>query len=135
MGGAALKLLLDTHVWIWSLVEPERLSRGLRQALRDSSTQMHLSPISVWETLVLARKGRLELDPDPHGWIEKAVAASATRMAPITHAIAAASEALPDFPSRDPADRFLAATARVEGLTLATLDRALRAYPEIETIA
>jgi len=136
MGGAApLKLLLDTHVWIWSLLEPERLSPRLREALREAPDGIHLSPISVWETLALARKGRLELMPDPLSWIERALTVSGTRMAPLTHAIAITSETFSDFPSRDPTDRLLAATALVEGLVLATLDRALRAYPGVETVA
>ena len=130
-----MRLLLDTHVWVWGLIEPERLSRRLRDAMREAGSDLYLSPISVWEVLVLARKGRLELEPDPLRWVEKALAVSTTRMAPLTHAIAAASESLPDFPSRDPADRFLAATAQVEGLALATLDGALRAYPRVDTIA
>ncbi len=130
-----MKVLLDTHVWIWSLLEPERLSERLRRALREAPTGIYLSPVSVWETLVLARRGSLELEPDPLSWVEKALAVSGTRMAPLTHSIAIASETFADFPSRDPADRFLAATALVDGLVLATLDRALRAYPGVETIA
>jgi len=129
-----LKILLDTHVWIWRLSEPERLPRKLRRALGARQSRLYLSPISVWETLVLARKQRLALTPDPVSWIERALAASRTRMAPLTHAVALASERFHDFPSADPADRFLAATALVEGLTLATLDRDLRRCEAVRTL-
>lgn len=57
MGGAApLRLLLDTHVWLHSLVDPARLGRRARAALRRAGNELWLSPISVWELLLLARR-------------------------------------------------------------------------------
>jgi PIN domain nuclease of toxin-antitoxin system len=54
-----MRLLLDTHVWLWRFLEPERLSAVAERAVADRGNAVHLSPISAWETLVLARKGRI----------------------------------------------------------------------------
>lgn len=135
MGGPPLlKILLDTHVWVWRLLEPERLSRRLEETLAEPGHELFLSPISVWETLVLARKGRLTLDPEPQSWVRTALRTSMTTTAPLTHAVVMRSEALPDFPSLDPADRFLAATALVQDLVLATADRVLRGHRPLPTL-
>jgi PIN domain nuclease of toxin-antitoxin system len=130
-----LKLLLDTHVWLWRLLEPARLARRAATVLSDSANELYLSPISVWETLVLARKGRLELDPPPGAWVREALARSSLKMAPLTHGIAIASEGLTDFASNDPADRFLVATALEHKAVLVTADRQVLDYRGIRTIA
>ncbi len=129
-----MRLLLDTHVWIWRLVEPERLSPAAAGALAAPGHQLHLSPISVWETLVLARRGRLALEGDPAAWVREALRRSAVAMAALTHEVAIRSEALVGFALSDPADRFLVATAIVESLVLVTADRNLRTYPAVETL-
>ena len=128
-----MRLLLDTHIWIWRLLEPERLSGDLSEQLSDPRNQLSLSPISVWETLVLTRKGRLRLTPDPRSWLSKALRLSNTIMVPLTHEIAFKSEDLPGFDSVDPADRFLVATALVEDMILATADQAMHAYAELKS--
>lgn len=123
-----MRLLLDTHIWLWRLLDPDRVSPSLDALLRDPDTRVHLSPISVWETLVLVRTGRLTLNPDPAAWIDKALQRTPTTMLPLTHAIAIRSEQLDGLVSNDPADRFLVATALVHELTLATADAVLIAY-------
>ncbi len=130
-----MRLLLDTHVWIWRLLEPERLSDHAADVLADPEHEIQLSPVSVWETLVLARKGRLRLEPSPAAWVRSALRVSAPVMAPLTHEIALRSEDLPGYGTDDPADRFLVATALIEGLTLATADRAMLDYQGLETLA
>src|SRR5688500_12465906 len=65
VGHASLKLLLDSHIWLWSLARPARLSRRVRSALTRAGSELWLSPVSVWEVLVLAeRGGRVKLDDD-----------------------------------------------------------------------
>lgn len=128
-----MRLLLDTHVWLWRLLDPDRVSPSLDALLRDPDTAIHLSPISVWETLVLARKGRLTLSPDPVAWIDKALQRTPTTMLPLTHAIAIRTEQLHGLGSNDPADRFLVATALEHDLTLATADTTLLAYAGVPT--
>ena len=60
-----MRLLLDTHIWIWYLTGSSSISPELRKAVEADDSDVFLSPISVWETIVLAEKGRLELEPDP----------------------------------------------------------------------
>ncbi len=129
-----MRVLLDTHVWLWRLLEPERLPEIIVRALDNSETEVCLSPISVWETLVLVRKGRLELSPNKDSWVRAALQASRPTMMPLTHEIAIESEMLEAFPSNDPADRFLVATARVEGLALATVDQAMIEFTGVDVV-
>jgi PIN domain nuclease of toxin-antitoxin system len=85
-----------------------------------------LSPISVWEFLLLAERGRVELvrGTSPAQWVEKALEACPLQEAPLNRAVALRSRTV-DVPHGDPADRFLAATADVFDLTLATADERL----------
>ena len=120
-----MKLLLDTHIWLWSALDPARLSARVRRALDNPQHELWLSPISVWETLVLARKRRLALDPSAEQWVRRALRDLPIHEAHLTHEVAIRSEAL-TFHHDDPADRFLVATALVHDLTLVTMDRRLR---------
>jgi len=99
-----VKLLLDTHIWLWSLAEPTRLGRRLRHQLRDRSNELWLSPVSTWEALLLNAKGRIRLHGDLSEWLGRATAHM--REAPLTHEIVLAAHHLP-LPQPDPADRFL----------------------------
>jgi PIN domain nuclease of toxin-antitoxin system len=125
-----LKLLLDTHIWLWSKLEPKRLGRKLLPQLSDVNNELWLSPVSVWEALILMQKGRIEVD-DPFAWIERA--AEQMREAPLTREIVSAGLALPLLHA-DPADRFLAGTAKILKLTLVTADRKLLGLGEIATL-
>jgi PIN domain nuclease of toxin-antitoxin system len=55
-----MKLLLDTHIWIWSVLDPERLSRRIAAELENSENELWLSPVSIWEPMLMHRKGRLK---------------------------------------------------------------------------
>jgi PIN domain nuclease of toxin-antitoxin system len=127
-----LKLLLDTHIWIWSLAEPKRLSRRVQVELKDRNNEVWLSPMSTWEVLLLHAKGRIQLHGNPRDWVTTATAHM--REAPLTHEIVAAAHELPLL-HQDPADRFLAATAAVLGLTLVTADDRLLGLGNIATLA
>jgi PIN domain nuclease of toxin-antitoxin system len=122
LGGWPLKLLLDTHIWIWSQASPEKLGKGLRRLLEDSKNELWLSPISIWELLLLVQKGRIVLGCSVREWVDKAVAP--LKEAPLTAEIVLETGRV-SMPQGDPADRFLVATARVLGLALATADRQL----------
>lgn len=74
-----MKILLDTHIWIWYLLDDARLSLQLQRAIADSNNELWLSPISVWEALVLAEKGRISVQPDPVTWINLALQSLETR--------------------------------------------------------
>jgi PIN domain nuclease of toxin-antitoxin system len=126
-----LKLLLDTHIWLWSKSDPGRLGKRAAEALSNSTNELWLSPVSVWEVLTLAQKKRIRI-ADPLGWV--VTAASQMREAPLTQEIVRASFVL-SLPHADPADRFLAATAKVLNLTLVTADRTLLGLGEIASLA
>lgn len=123
-----MRLLLDTHVWIWNFALPASLSATARAALEDPSNELFLSPISTWEVLMLARKRRLTLDREPQAWIGAALAATPATQLPITHEIAARSQDLPGYANPDPADRFLVATALVHDLRILTRDETMNAW-------
>ena len=129
-----MKLLLDTHIWLWALLDPKRLSPAVRAALASGENELWLSPISVWEALLLAERGRIRVDTAPAEWVERMVRALPRREAALTHDIAVASRQL-TLTHEDPADRFLAATAQVLGLTLVTADARLIASTEYEVMA
>jgi PIN domain nuclease of toxin-antitoxin system len=129
-----VRLLLDTHVWLWRLLEPGRLSADAEAAIASSQSELFLSPISTWETLVLARKGRLALEPTPSEWVLDALRRSAPTAAPLSHSVALRSEALQGFASHDPADRFLVATALELDLTLVTADTAMQGFAPLTTL-
>ncbi len=128
-----MRLLLDTHIFLWSLLEPERLVRRVAAELEAVDNELWLSSISVWEILVLAEKGRILLDLDPPVWIRTALKKIPIRELPVDHEVAIHSR-LVDLPHGDPADRFLAATARVRDLTLVTADRRLIGAPGFEVL-
>ena len=119
-----MKLLLDTHVWIWSLIEPARLTDGVRAALESEHNELWLSPISTWETLLLVERGRVSVEGEPQALVSRMLKAGPFHEAPLTHAVAQESRRL-GFEHSDPADRFLAATAVVYDLTLVTEDARL----------
>ena len=127
-----MRLLLDTHIWLWSLGEPGRLGSRVRALLRDRNNELWLSPVSTREALLLNAKGRIHLQGDLSEWLARATAHF--REAPLTHEIVLAAHQLP-LPHRDPADRFLAATAQALGLTLVTADDRLLGLGEIKTLA
>ena len=127
-----MKFLLDTHIWLWSLEESEHLGQRVRSELKNPENEFWLSPISCWEALLLNRKGRIDLPADVDSWLTLAI--SNLHEAPLTHEIVLAANNLP-LRHHDPADRFLAATAGVLGLTLITADERLLGLGEIATLA
>ena len=129
-----MKLLLDTHIWLWSLLEPERLASGVIESLEDPKNEIWLSPVSVWELLVLQQKGRVLLKGPVEEWIAQAFDQAPLREAPLTFEVALETNRV-QLPHRDPADRFLAATARVFGLTLVTADERLLALRDVSLLA
>lgn len=129
-----MKLLLDTHIWLWYLLGDPRLSRSLQTAMADPNTELWLSPISIWETLILAEKGRISLQPDPVTWVNLALKTLETREAQMNHSIAILSREIA-LPHQDPADRFISATAIYYGLTLATVDANITGNSALQTLS
>jgi PIN domain nuclease of toxin-antitoxin system len=126
-------ILLDTHIWLWSLLEKQRIKKGLTSALEDPENQLWLSPVSVWEAMVLFQKGNIQIASDPGVWIRQALAKGFVAEAALTSEIALHSRLI-DLPRQDPADRFIAATALVHGFALATSDKDLLNCRIIQTL-
>jgi PIN domain nuclease of toxin-antitoxin system len=119
-----LKLLLDSHAFLWWLAEDPKLGARVRQVVADPSSTVYVSAATIWELSVKAARGKLDLDGadlveeiEDNDFIELPVTAR--------HALAAAY--LPRH-HEDPFDRMLIAQAQIEGLTMVTRDLALRAY-------
>ena len=129
-----MKLLLDTHVLLWAVLEPDQLSAKIRAELEHLHNELWLSPITLWEVHLLAEKKRIQLQPDPAGWIQRLLDTIPFREAPLTHAVALMSRHI-ELSHQDPADRFLAATAAVYGLTLLTADERLLHSDQFPTLA
>ena len=128
-----MKLLLDTHIWVWSVADVSLLAGPVLRALADPAHERWISAISVWEVLLLAERGRLILEPDAPSWVTRAVADPRLIEAPVTIDVALASRAI-QLQQQDPADRFIAASAKVFGLTLVTADRHLQECPDIQVL-
>lgn len=120
-----MRLLLDTHIIVWAASGVDALEPRVASLLTDTRNELWMSAVSAWELAMLAERGRIELRPDPERWIAAAVAGLGLREAPLTSAIALESRRL-SLPTRDPADRFIAATAGVHECSLVTADVALR---------
>lgn len=129
-----MALLLDTHVWVWSQAEPERLGPTTAARLEDPQEALFVSPVSTLELARLTALGRLDLRPDVERWVEASLDLLACATAEVTHAVARGAYALPGDFHRDPADRLLVATARVHGLTLVTADARILDYPHVQTL-
>jgi PIN domain nuclease of toxin-antitoxin system len=110
-----VKYLLDTQIWLWLALEPQRLRREVADCLADPGNELWLSPVSVWEVLLLAEKGRIEIG-EPAAWIRKALGGQRFREARLSHEIALASRLL-------------------HGLTLITSDQHLIACPAVPTLS
>jgi PIN domain nuclease of toxin-antitoxin system len=126
-----MKLLLDTHIWIWSISQPEKLSLAIRRVLQNPKNEIYVSPVSVWEVCHLVRRGRLKTKLRLSAFLDQTLAGP-FREAPFTFAVAAVA-AGPELPQSDPGDLFLTATASVLGLTLVTSDEQLLACKRLKT--
>lgn len=129
-----MKLLLDTHIWLWSALDPQRLSRRVARELADQENELWLSPISVWELTILQRKGRLNEPKNLAAWIAQSAKDLELIEAPITIDVALAVATI-NFPHGDPGDHFLAASAKVFDLTLITADENLIELSGIRVLA
>jgi PIN domain nuclease of toxin-antitoxin system len=126
-----VRLLLDTHIWLWSLGDPKRIGRRLQRELRNPMNELWLSPVSTWEALALHDEGRIKLEGDLEQWMAKARAPFLE--APVTHGVVVAARRVP-LPRQNVADRLLAATALVLDLTLVSADGNLLGLGEIATL-
>lgn len=128
-----MRLLLDTHIWLWSHLEPKRLSKRVTRQLEDSNNELWLSSMSVREVMALAQSGRVELQPSSGSWVKRALDSAPIHEAAVSHDIALASFAT-GLAHRDPADQLIVATAAVLGLTLVTSDDRILSHAKVKTL-
>jgi PIN domain nuclease of toxin-antitoxin system len=121
-----MRLLLDTHVFLWAVSASPRLTPRARQAI-ESAEAVHVSAASIWEVAIKARLGKIEADVDE---LAAAIAASGFIELPVRAAHAAAVARLPPL-HQDPFDRLLVAQAVTEPLRLLTADALLARYTEL----
>jgi PIN domain nuclease of toxin-antitoxin system len=122
-----VRILLDTHVFLWLQSEPERVGAHL-ELLGDAETERLVSAASAWEIAIKHGLGRLELPEPPATYVPSRIAAIAGRAVPIEVAHATAVASLPPL-HRDPFDRLLIAQALALDAVLLTADDAVAAYP------
>lgn len=122
-----MRLLLDTHVWIWMISAPERLEAELRDLLLDDGTEVFLSIAAVWELAIKHAAGKLRFAGDPGREIPVHLRRSGVAVLGISVEQCLAAAALP-MHHRDPFDRLMIAQAVDRELTLVTADARLAAY-------
>ena len=121
-----MRLLLDTHIYIWAVAGNRRLSASARRMIVDAN-DVFVSAASIWEAAIKTGLGKLDADPD---LLASEIARSGFIELPVRAAHAAMVRKLPDI-HRDPFDRLLIAQALVEPLRLLTSDESLAAYSDL----
>jgi PIN domain nuclease of toxin-antitoxin system len=119
-----MKLLLDTHIWLWSIFEQHKLNSKTAALLRRSDGAIWISALSVWEALLLVEKGRYQIPGDAPKALLKGLAESGIQELVFDHRVAIESRRIL-MDHKDPTDRMLAATANIYHLTLVTADETL----------
>jgi PIN domain nuclease of toxin-antitoxin system len=130
MKTSAEALLIDTHVWIWLVRAEDRIPKDVLELVlvAAGAGSMFLSVMSIWELSLLDAKGRISLNMPCLSWVQTALDRSRAQTVALTPEVAVSCHQLPGGLHSDPIDRILVATARAEGLTLVTRDKAILDY-------
>lgn len=122
-----MKLLLDTHIFLWSLLEPERLADETIDLLDDPEIEKYISAASVWEIAIKYAKGSLQLPKPPKLFVTEHVIAAEILVMPITLSDTLAVADLPAI-HKDPFDRFLITQAMQNDMFIVTDHRVFAEY-------
>ena len=122
-----MRILLDTHAWLWLQASPERLSEKSLELVGDPENEIYLSAASSWEIAIKYALGKLPLPEPPGEYVPSRISASGTTSLPVEHRHALHLARLPRH-HRDPFDRLLIAQAHLEGLVVLTADPAFSPY-------
>lgn len=123
-----MKILLDTHIFLWFISGDTQLSIDIRDVIRDPDNEVYLSAISVWESIVKYQLGKLPLPEHPETYLPKQRDLHQIASLALDESSVIQLAKLPLL-HRDPFDRMLICQALQNGLTIATVDSAVRAYP------
>lgn len=129
-----MKVLLDTHVWVWAAHRSSSLGEGCREILLHPDTQRYVSPVSTLEIARLVARSELVIACSLSEWISKSMQALKLRTVELDHVVAMEAYALPGDFHANPADRQLVATARMRGLVLLTADSRILAYQHVRAM-
>lgn len=129
-------IVLDTHVLLWWVSNPEKLSKKARSTIEKTISEgsIYISSISAWEIAMLVERKRLALTMDVKDWITRCEAIPYIKFVPVTNGIAIKAVQLQGEIHNDPADRIIVATALSMGVTLVTMDQKLRNYQCVKTV-
>lgn len=129
-------IVLDTHVWLWWLHNPQKLSPQAQTLINqeEQNNGLRVSAISVWEIAVKVGLGKLVLPMQINNWYAHAKAYPSLRIIAVNPSDAIASTQLPGTFHKDPADRIIIALARRLKIPLITCDRKILDYPYVTTI-
>lgn len=127
-GARAVRLLLDTAVFLWLAEGDASLEEAAREAVTDPENDVLLSAASAWEIAIKQGLGRLDLRVPPEDYVPQQRRLHRVESLPISEEATLQVGKLPDL-HRDPFDRLLVAQAIVHGLTIVTPDRAIKGYP------
>ncbi|MGH9742791.1 MAG: type II toxin-antitoxin system VapC family toxin [Candidatus Acidiferrum sp.] len=128
-----MRLLLDTHIWIWNYSAPEKLTSEVAREITNPDNDRFLSPVSIWEMVMLLEKKRIQLDRDFREWFLQSKADLNILEAPLQWEVAHELR-FTMLGYCDPGDRFLVATAKVFDLTLVTADERLLNVPGLSVL-
>ena len=128
-----MRILLDTHCWLWMQVSPEKLKAEARTLLEESGNILFLSAASSWEIAIKWSLQKLPLPMPPMEYIPQRMKRQGVRGLAVEHRHALHQATLPHH-HRDPFDRLLIAQAQVEDLSLMTTDGTLKSYEGVEFI-
>ena len=122
-----MRILLDTHCWLWMQVDPDRFSNASRRIIEDPDNELLLSAASSWEIAIKYRLGKLPLPEPPGAYVPARMQTSGTMPLPVTQDHALHVAQLPSH-HRDPFDRLLVSQALLERLVLLTADPQFEPY-------
>lgn len=122
-----MRLLLDTHIWLWMIAEPRRFSGETAALLENPSNKLLLSVASTWEIAIKYSLGKLSLPSSPAKYISAQIEETGVTPLSIEHSHALRVATLPAH-HRDPFDRLLIAQAELEDAMMLTADRQFAPY-------
>jgi PIN domain nuclease of toxin-antitoxin system len=122
-----MKVLLDTHCWLWWIAQPEKLNEVARREIIDTKNDVYLSAASSWEIAIKYSLGKLVLPEPPEDFVPKRLARDAIFPLPVQHLHALHVCKLP-YHHKDPFDRLIISQAMIEGIPIMTVDRQFESY-------